>query len=331
MRNIKRVLIALSLLCFAAAGAEDGYLVSVGGAVYNEEGTLKTLGEFEYAFVSPDGSYYAVLTFEESSSFPLKSTARIYDKTGRLSYTVMNTGASRAVVADTGACVLVTMTRPEPTATAELAFYNASGHKTGYAEAEFPGDAAFSPGTEYAAIASAGDATYVFDTDGGDVLYELPASRTLAAGDDGLILLVDPEFIALYRDGFSEWEFDHDLYYPRMVELNHGNTTALVGCHHEVALLDLETGRIAYVWETPEGFAVTDIDASDDFSLIVVGARSLDGIEAVYLLDGTFETLKSEKKTIAKPSGATPVVTVIEGEHSEALAFGQGWRTTLTR
>jgi len=331
MENIKRVLIALSLLCFAAAGAEGGYLVSVGGAVYGEEGTLKTLGEFEYAFVSPDGAYYAVLTFEESSSFPLRSTARMYDKTGRLSYTVPNTGASRAIVADTGACVLVTMTAPEPTATAELAFYDASGRKTGSAEAGFPGDAVFSPGAEYVAIVSAGDATYVFDTDGGDLLYELPVSRTLVAGDDGLILLVDPEFIALYRDGFSEWEFDHDLYYPRTVQLNHDNTAALAGCHHEVALLDLETGRITDVWEAPEGFAVTDIAASDDFSLIAVGARSLGGIEAVYLLDSTFETLKSEKKTVAKPSGATPVVTVAEGEHPEALAFGQGWRTTLEK
>jgi hypothetical protein len=330
MENIKWVFITLSLLSCAAAGAEDGYLVSVGGAVCNEEGTLKTLGEFEYAFVSPDGAYYAVLTFEESSSFPLRSTARMYDRTGRLSYVVPNTGASRAIVADTGTCVLLTMTAPEPTATAELAFYDASGHKTGSAEAGFPGDAVFLGDDRFLALSIMGDATRVFDMETGDEEYDVPASRTLAAADDAL-LLVDPDFIAFYNGGFLEWEFDHDLYYPRMAIVNDGASAALVGCHHEVALLDLDTGRITDVWETPEGFAVTDIDASDDFSLIAVGARSLGGIEAVYLLDSTFETLKSEKKTVAKPSGAMPVVTVVEGEYPEALAFGQGWRTTLEK
>lgn len=330
MGNIKRVLVAVSLLCFAAtAGAEDGYLVSVDGAVYSEEGTLKTLGEFEYAFVSPGGSYYAVLSFVEGA-LPLKSTARMYDKTGRLSYTVPNTGASRAVVADTGACVLVTMSGVGPEATADLGFYDSSGIKVGSAAIGFPGEAMFSPGAEYAAVVSAGDATYVFDTDGGDLLYELPASRTLAAGDD-LILLVDPEFIALYRDGFSEWDFGHDLYYPRTAQLNGDNTAALVGCHHEVALVDLESGRVTDVWEAPDGFAVTDIDASDNFSLVAVGVRSLGGIEAVYLLDGSFGILKSEKKTVAKPSGAMPVVTIVDGVSPEALAFGQGWRATLEK
>jgi hypothetical protein len=255
----------------------------------------------------------------------------MYDRTGRLSYAVPNTGASRAIVADTGASVLVTMMGPDPTASAELAFYDASGHKTGSAEVGFPGDAVFSPGAEYAAVVSAGDATYVFDTDGGDQLYELPASRTLAAGDGDLILLVDPEFIALYRDGFSEWDFGHDLYYPRMAIVNDTSTAALVGCHHEAALIDLESGRITDIWEAPDGFAVTDIDASGDFSTIAVGLRSLNSVEVVYLLDGSLEVLKSEERPVTKPSGAMPVVKVIDGVTPEAVAFGQGWRAVLTR
>lgn len=330
MGNIKRFLVAVSLLCFAAAaGAEDGYLVSVDGTVYGEEGTLKTLGEFEYAFVSPGGSYYAVLSFVEGA-LPLKSTARMYDNTGRLSYAVPNTGASRAIVADSGACVLVTMTRPDPTASAELAFYDASGYKTGSAEAGFPGDAAFLGDDRFLALSVMGDATRVFDTETGYEEFDAPASRTLAARDDAL-LLVDHEFIALYDGGVSEWEFDHDLYYPRKAQLNRDNTAALVGCHHEVALIDLEPGRITDVWEAPDGFAVTDIDASGDFSVIAVGLRSLNSVEVVYLLDGSLEVLKSEERPVTKPSGAMPVVKVIDGVTPEAVAFGQGWRAVLTR
>jgi len=331
MGNVKSVAVVVSLLCFAAAaGAEGGYLVSVDGAVYSEEGTLKTLGEFEYAYVSPGGAYYAVLTFVEGA-LPLKSTARIYDKTGRLSYAVPNTGAIRAVVADRGACALVTMSGVGPEASANLTFYDTTGTETGSAAVGFPGDAMFSPDAEYAAVVSAGEATYVFDADGGDLLYELPASRTVAAGDGGLILIVDPEFIALYREGFSEREFGHDLYCPRIAQLNEDTTAALVGCHHEVALVDLESGRITDVWEAPDGFAVTDVDASGDFSVIAVGVRSLSGVEAAYLLDGSFGVLKSEKETVAKPSGAMPVVTVVDGVSPEASVFGQGWRTTLEK
>jgi hypothetical protein len=330
MKKIKTILITVSFLCCAAAtGAEDGYIVSADGAVYNEEGTLKTLGEFEYAFVSPGGAHYAVLSFEEGT-FPLKSTARVYDKTGRLSYVVQGTGASRALVADSGACVLVTMMGLDPTSPAELAFYDASGHKTGSAEAGFPGDAAFLNDDRFLAISVMGDATRVFDTETGDEEFNVPVSRTLAAVDDAL-LLVDPEFIALYDGGFLEWEFGHDLYYPRMAVVNDGSTAALVGCHHEVALLDLETGRIADVWEAPDDFGVTDIDASGDFSVIAVGLRSLNSVEAVYLLDGSLEVLESEERPVTKPSGAMPVVKVIDGVTPEAVAFGQGWRAALTR
>ncbi|UCE26286.1 MAG: hypothetical protein JSW52_07940 [Candidatus Coatesbacteria bacterium] len=331
MANIKPFIAVVSLLCFAvAAGAGDGYLISVDGAVHSEEGTLKTLGEFEYAYVSPGGAYYVVLSFVEGA-FPIKSTARIYDKTGRLSYAVPNTGASAAVVADNGACVLVTMSADGPEATADLDFYDSSGVNVGSAAVGYPGDAMFSPSADYAAVISAGEATYVFDADDGDLLYELPASRTLAADDNGSVLLVDPEFIALYRDGFAEWSFGHDLYYPRMAQVNEGNTAALVGCHHEVALVDMESGRITETWEAPDGFAVTDIDASDDFSIIGVGVRSLDGVEAAYLLDDSFGVLKSKTETVAKPSGAMPIVIVVDGVTPEATVFGQGWRATLEK
>jgi hypothetical protein len=331
MKNIKTILTAFTLLCCAtAAVAGDGYLVSVDGTVRNEESTLKTLGEFEYAFVSPGGAYYAVLAFDESASFPLRSTARVYDRNGRLSYVVPGTGASRAIVADSGACVLVTMTGPDPSAPAELALYDASGHKTGSAETGFPGDAAFLANGGFLALSVPGDATRVFDMETGDEEYTIPASRTLAAAD-GALLLIDPEFISLYDGGFLEWEFGHDLYYPRMAVVNDGATAALVGCHHEVALLDLETGRITEVWEAPDDFAVTDIDASGDFSIVAVGLRSLNGVEAAYLLDGSLEVLKSEERTVTQPSGSMPVVKVIDGVTPEAVAFGQGWRAALTR
>jgi hypothetical protein len=222
------------------------------------------------------------------------------------------------------------MTGPDPSAPAELAFYDASGHMTGSAETGFPGDAAFLADDRLLALSLPGDATRVYDMETGGEEYDVPVSRTLAAAN-GALLLVDPEFIALYDGSFLEWEFNHDLYYPRMAVVNDGATAALAGCHHEVALLDLENGRIADVWEAPDDFAVTDIDASGDFSFIAVGLRSLKGVEAAYLLDGSFKVLKSEERPVTRPSGSMPIVKVVNGVEPEVAAFGQGWRAALTR
>ncbi len=326
--------ILLSVLVCAAVsvsalgiGADGGhYLVSLDGKLHSEEGVERELAEHEYAVVSPSGDSYALLQFEEEA-MPLVSTVKVFDRSGRLLYTVPKSGASSVRLADSGAAVFITMIGDGPQAKGYLEFYNPTGTKTGSADIGFPGDGAYFEGNNRYAIISLGDAVHVFDMAEGEETYTLPSTRSIAASGDTLILIGD-EYIVAYRGETELWSISHNLYYPRMGLLDGNGSEALIGCHHEVALVNMTSGELEYVWEAPGDFGVTDIDASADFSTIAVGLRTLDGTESVQVLDGSFKLVSAEEHTVARPSGAMPMVAVTDGG---VVAIGQGWQTTLKK
>ncbi|UCH77489.1 MAG: hypothetical protein JSU81_07045, partial [Candidatus Coatesbacteria bacterium] len=171
----------------------------------------------------------------------------------------------------------------------------------------------------------------VCDLAAGEVAYRLPAARTLAAGPEGLVVLVDREGIALYGGASREWRKSHGLYFPRLVALDEAGGRAVVGAHHEVALVSLADGRVTARWEAPEGFGVTDLAAAPDFSSFAVGVRSLAAIEAVVWLDAGLGEIAREEHTVTQPSGASPEVAVFAGPPSRAAAWGQGWYAELSQ
>ncbi len=122
--------------------------------------------------------------------FPPRARIRIFDRNGGELWSAEDTTAIRAVVAETGAAVLVTMKTPEPTTACLLEFYDAGGRRRGEAETTLIGAAAFAPGTSKAAFITGGGKTKVFDVAAGTLAYELPAAEYLAAGPDERFLLL---------------------------------------------------------------------------------------------------------------------------------------------
>jgi hypothetical protein len=334
MRKTLLIFLATAFAASAAwaafgVGAQGQYLAVWEGRVWNESGAVKTLAPLEFAFVSPGGSAFAVASLVEGAT-PLRSTMRVYGRDGLLLWTAAGTGATSAYVADSGAAALVTMVGDGPSATARLDFYSAAGARTGGAEAGPPLAAAYFPGEDRLALSVLGGPTAVYDVAAGSKEYELPYARALAAGPGDLVLLVDREWMALYRNGAELWRVRHDLYYPRLVEVDDGGTRAVVGGHHEVALVALADGRVVQRWEAPADFGVTDLAAARDFSSFAVGIRSLVGVEAVVWLNSRFETIAKEERRVTQPSGSSPTVAVL-ATPPRATAMGQGWRATLER
>lgn len=334
----KRIFTFLALACAAAAAsaapigadASGGYLAAWGGEVVSEAGVVQTLGPMEFAFVSDGGAAFAVASLVEGAT-PLKSAVRVYDRSGRLLWAVANTAATSAFVADSGAATLVTMVGDGPTATSRLEFYSAAGVRTGTAETGAPLAAAYFPGEDRLALSVLGGPTAVYDVAGGSKDYELPYARALTAGVGDRVLLVDREWMALYRKGAEVWRVRHDFYYPRLVEIDAAGTRAVVGAHHEVALVSLADGRITARRKAPGDFGVTDLDAAADFSSFAVGIRTLTGTEAAEWLDAGLRVTSREERNVAQPSGSSPAVAVLGGTPGRVVALGQGWRTTLAR
>ena len=332
--SLKQIVLISVVLCAAVSvsalgiGADaNHYLVSLNGELLGEKGVERYLAEYEYTAVSPSGEAYALLKFREGA-MPLVSTVKVFNHSGRLLYTVANSGAGSVRPADSGAAVFIIMIGNGPQAKGHLEFYSAAGTKTGSADVGFPGDGVFFGDDEYYALTVPGDATYIFDVNTGEEEYTLPATSSIAAMGDKL-LLIGHERLAAYEGETELWSINHNLYYARMGILSDTGAKALVGCHHEVALVDMSTGEIMMsVWEAPGDFGVTDIDASGDFSVIAIGLRSLDGTESVQVLDGNFELKSAEEHKVTSPSGAMPMVAVLD---NGVIALGQGWQTTLKR
>lgn len=327
--NLAAVLAAAGAWAAFGVGPGGQYLAVWEGRVWNEDGAVRTLGPYEFAFVSPSGSAFAVASLE-AGAMPPASTVRVYDRAGRVLWTAAGTGATSAYVADSGAAALVTMAGDGPSATAHLDFNSAGGVRTGGADVAAPLAATFFPGEDRFALAVLGGATAVYDLAAGTKEYELPATRAPAAGPGDLVLLVDRQGMALYRRGGRLWEADHGIYYPRMAKVDAGGAWAVVGGHHEVALVSLADGRVARRWEAPADFGITDLGAAADFSSFAVGIRSLAGLEAVAWLNSRLEVIAKEERYVAQPSGSSPAVAVLAGP-PRAVAMGQGWRATLTR
>jgi hypothetical protein len=307
-----------------------GYLSAWGGEVVTEAGVVRTLGPLEFAFVSDGGAAFAVASLVEGA-MPLKSAVRVYDRSGRLLWAAAETAATSAFVADSGAATLVTMVGDGPQATSRLEFYSAAGVRTGAAETGQPLAVSYFPGEDRLALSALGGPTAVYDVAAGSKEYELPYARALAAGPGDLVLLVDREWMALYRKGAEAWRVRHDLYYPRLVQIDEAGTRAAVGAHHEVALVSLADGRITARWEAPGDFGVTDVAAAADFSAFAVGTRTLAGTEAATVLDAGLNVTTREERNVSQPSGSSPAVAVLGGTPRRVVALGQGWRTTLSR
>lgn len=312
-----------------SAGPQGRYLAVWDNKVSSEAGTVRGLGPREYAYASPGGSAFAVVSVREGT-MPPASTVRVYDHGGRLLWTAADVGATSAYVADSGAAALVTVRGEGPTAPARLDFYSAAGVRTGGADVGPPLEAAFFPGEDKLALAVLGGPTAVYDLATGSKEYELPATRTLAAGAEGRVLLVDRGRMALYERGGRVWENDHAMYYPRLVEMDEAGAWAVVGGHHEVALVSLAEGRVARRWEAPADFGVTDLAAARDFSSFAVGIRSLAGLEGVVWLNAQFGAIAKQERRVNQPSGSSPTAAVLAGP-PRAVAMGQGWRATLKR
>ncbi|MCP4229973.1 MAG: hypothetical protein GY771_07470 [bacterium] len=332
--GLKTVILTFAVLGFIipasgiGIGADaDHYLYSWNEKLTGEDGTVRELTENEYATVSPSGDTYALLKFK-SDAMPLASTVKVFDRGGRLIYTVNNSGAGLVRLADSGAAVFITMIGNGPQAKGHLEFYSPSGAKTGSADVGFPGDAVFFNGDADFAITAMGDATYVYNTDTGDEKYALPVSRSIIGSDGDNLLLIADEWLALYNEGTQQWRVNHGLYFPRMGIVSDNGTEALIGCHHEVALVNMSNGDIEHIWEAPGDFGVTDIAASGDFSTIAVGLRTLDGTESIQVLDGNFKLKSAEEHKVTHPSGAMPMVAVLD---SGVVAIGQGWQTELAK
>lgn len=323
--------LAVTAAAWAAFGVGAGgqYLAVWEGRVWTEDGAVKTLAPLEFAFVSPGGSAYAVASLA-AGVMPPTSTVRVYGRDGRLLWTAAGTGATSAYVADSGAAALATMVGEGPAATARLDFYSAGGVRTGGAETGPPLAAAFFPGEDKLALAVLGGPTAVYDLATGSREYELPAARTLAAGPDDRVLLVDRERMALYERGGRVWESGHGMYYPRLAVTDDGGAWAVVGGHHEVALVALSDGRVARRWEAPADFGITDLCAARDFSSFAVGIRSLAGVEGMVWLNAQFNVIAREERRVAQPSGSSPTVAVLANP-PRATTMGQGWRATLER
>jgi len=334
--NKKLLSLAAILAAGAAAAASIGagpggdFVAVWGGTVADQGGVLKALGPFEYASVSAAGGSYAVVTVKEGKLPPV-SDVRVYDGAGKLRWSANGVGASRALVADSGAAALVTMVGTGPSATSHLDFYGPTGAKTGGADLGMVADAAYFPGGDRLAVAALGGETHVFDVAAGSEEYTVPGAQWLAAGPGDRLLVFDTDKMALYQDGRPAWHTNHGLYFPRLARIKSDGTAAVVGAHHELALVDLATGEITRRWEAPADFGVTDVAAAADFSSFAAGVRSLGGVEAVFWLDGRFQLLEQEEHKVAQPSGSSPVVAVLGGETPAALALGQGWQTVLGR
>jgi hypothetical protein len=331
MRKLLLISLAAATAAWAAVGvgARGEYLAAWDGRVWNEGGALRTLEPLEFAFVSDGGGAFAVVSLEEGT-MPPRSAVRVYDRAGRVLWTVAGTGATSAYVADSGAAALVTRVGEGPSAAARLDLYSAGGSRTGGAEVGPPRAASFFPGEDRLALAVLGGPTAVYDLAAGSKEYELPAARTVAAGPEGRVLLVDREWMALYRKGARAWRVRHDLYFPRLAKVDGAGAFAAVGAHHEVALVSLSDGRMTARWEAPDGFGVTDLAAAADFSSFAVGIRSLAGVEAVVWLNPRLEVMAKEERYVAQPSGSSPTVGVLAAP-ARAMAMGQGWRATLER
>ncbi len=329
LTGLTALLAAGAVWAALSAGPQGQYLAVWDNKVSSEAGTVRGLGPREYAYASPGGAAFAVVSIREGA-MPPASTVCVYDHGGRLLWTAADVGATSAYVADSGAAALVTVRGEGPTAPARLDFYSAAGARTGGADVGPPLEAAFFPGEDKLALAVLGGATKVYDLAAGVEEYELPYARAAAAGPGGRVLLVDREWMALYRDGGRVWQAPHNLHYPRLAKISEDGTQAVVGAHHEVALVSLADGRVARRWKAPADFGVTDLAASADFSSFAVGTRSLQAREAAVWLDASLKIITQEKHDVAQPSGSSPTVAVLAGVPPRVLAMGQGWQATLT-
>jgi hypothetical protein len=328
----------LALACAAAgpagatvsADAAGGYLAVWDGAVVSDAGLVRQLGPLEFAFLSEGGDALAVVSLAEGK-LPLRSAVRVYDRAGRLLWAVADSAATSAFVADSGAAALVTRLGDDPSAPARLEFYSAAAKRTGEADVGPPLAGAFFPGEDRLALSVLGGPTAVYDLATGSKAYELPHARALAAGPGDIVLLVDRAWMALYVKGVEAWRRRHELYFPRLVEIDATGARAVIGAHHEAALVSLADGRVERRWEAPADFAITDLAAAPDFAAFAVGLRTLAGTEAAAWLDADFNVVAREERNVARPSGSSPAVAVLGGTPRRLLVLGQGWSATLAR
>ncbi len=108
-------------------------------------------------------------------------------------------------------------------------------------------------------MAIPGESIRVFSIGEGREVIRVPYARAFLPLVGSQILLVDRAWLALYRDGKEVFRRSHDLYYPRLILADRENRNALIGCHHEVVLADIQEGRIASRWKTPASFDVISI------------------------------------------------------------------------
>jgi hypothetical protein len=337
---MKVTIIILTCLFLAAAisgqnrnvvsDRDEALLLLKQGTVTTGTSVLYTLKTGDHAALSPRGNCFSVLSAKKTE-FGVKKTVRVYARTGNSKYEIPGTGADMVHVADNGASVLVTVLGMDVNAKTRLEFYNPSGIKTGSVITSFPGECKFFPGDAAVAVSIKGESTRVFHMESGRELYRVPYARTHIPLKDNKILLVDRAWFAFFDGGKETWRRSHNLYHPRLVTANANGTKVLVGCHHEVAVVDTGNGIILKKWDAPASFGVISIDASSDFTTIAVGVRSLQGIEAVCLLDQDLKLLEKQEQRVSKPTAYFPQVAVLEKPELKVMVLGQSWEKTLKR
>lgn len=314
----------------AVSDREKSLLTFLSGKIATETSVIYELKKGENAFLSPEANHFSVLTKAEPG-FQGKRKARVFSRDGSMLYQITETSADRVYIADSGAAVLITMLGIDPNSNACVEIYDKTGKKTGFAITPFPGECKFSPDRNTFSISLKGESTRIFNIESGEEEHRISYARTHIPLKNNNILLVDRKWFALFRGNEEIWRHAIDLYYPRLVTTNKDYSKVLIGCHHEIALLDIDMEKIVSRWEAPATFGVISIDASKDFTTIAVGVRSLRGIEAAYLLDKNFELIKKQERQVSKPTNIFPQVVILEKPQFKVLVFGQSWEKTLKR
>ena len=307
---------------------EKSLLMVRGGRIETETAAVYDLKSGETAFLSPRGGCFAVLA-KTGTALAAERNLRVYARDGRMIYQIPETRADIVYTADNGACLLITILGIDPNSKARLDIVDEKGKTTGSATVPFPGECKFFPGNAALALAIPGESIRVFSIGEGREVIRVPYARAFLPLVGSQILLVDRAWLALYREGKEAFRRSHDLYYPRLILADRENRNALIGCHHEVVLADIQEGRIASRWKAPASFGVISIGAAGDFSAAAVGARSLSGVEAVYILDKDLKTVRKHEQRVPKPSGVFPKVVILEKPRLKILVYGQAWEKTL--
>lgn len=309
---------------------EESILMLKHGKVATEKATLYELKLNESAYLSPGADCFLVLS-PVDPAVPAMKSVRVFKKDGSTLYRVERTKVDMVYIADNGAGVFITVLGMDIAAKVRIDIFDPTGRKTGSVVTPFPRGCKFFPGNTAFGINLRGDAVRVFDISSGKEVFKLPPASTFIPLKDNKTLLVDRSWFALFKSGREVWRRSHSLYYPRLVKAGTGDSKVLVGCHHEVAVVNINDGNIQKKWEAPANFGVISIAASKDFNTFGVGLRSLKGVEMVLLLDMNFQLLEKQEQKVEKPTAIFPQVIVLEKPYPRVFAYGQSWEKTLKR